>query len=258
VKQLLFVELTRPEKQQGKFDAAVNTLLSLSDVTVCGIATIDVRVKSGTISDLDLELPAQVNILSLSAPSLRTHKIIDENGKQRVNVEFTQDMEGEFRIEVAYEEIVQDLHSEINAPTLLVRGAEVEQGRIAVEALSAVEVLPAKAEQLSSLDPVEPLRISIPAAGVHYSFSKLYANQAGQEPYVSLPYSRDSGTVFTDLLSGLATLMFCAGLFSLTKKREQKAFAAIAGGAAVAGLLVGYWRFDARPCLSAPSAQLLQ
>ncbi|MFN8390049.1 MAG: hypothetical protein U0136_07140 [Bdellovibrionota bacterium] len=151
----LVVELTKPEKQQGKFDAGVNTLVSLSDVTVRGRATVDVHVKSGTISDLELELPAQVNFLSLSAPSLRNHKLVDENGKQVINIEFTQDMEGEFRVEVAYEQIVQDANSDVSVPTIQVRGAEVEQGRIAVEALSAVEVLPAKAEQLSSLDPAE-------------------------------------------------------------------------------------------------------
>ena len=151
----LMVELTKPEKQQGKFDANVNTLVSLSDVTVRGSASVDIHVKSGNISELDLEMPPQVNFLSLNAPSMRTQKLVEESGKHILHIEFTQDMEGEFRAEVAYEQIVTDANSDVGVPTLLVRGAEVEQGQIAVEALSAVEVLPAKAEQLSSVDPSE-------------------------------------------------------------------------------------------------------
>ena len=72
-----------------------------------------------------------------------------------VTVEFTQEMEGQLRIEVAYERITTDGESELSVPTLNVLGAEVEQGQIAVEALSAVEVRVAAAEQLSSLDPAE-------------------------------------------------------------------------------------------------------
>ena len=62
-------------------------------------------------------------------------------------------MEGQFRIEVAYERISPDTDSEIDVPTLTVLGAEVEQGRIGVEALAAVEVQEASATQLSTLDP---------------------------------------------------------------------------------------------------------
>ena len=69
-----------------------------------------------------------------------------------IDVQFTQEMEGQFRIEVTYERIMADGETEVVVPTLAVQGAEVEQGRIAVEALTAVEVQPAGAEQLSSLD----------------------------------------------------------------------------------------------------------
>jgi hypothetical protein len=64
-------------------------------------------------------------------------------------------MEGQFRIEVAYERITADAEAEVSVPTLSVVGAEVEQGRIAVEALAAVEVRVASSNQLSSLDPSE-------------------------------------------------------------------------------------------------------
>ena len=154
-KPALIVQATTPERKQGKFDARVNTLISLGDVTMTGSATVDVNVKSGTIMDLQLELPTNVNFLSLTAPSLRTYKNNQGEKTQVIDVQFTQEMEGQFRIEVGYELIMADGASDVVVPTLSVSGAEVEQGRIAVEALTAVEVQASSVAQLSSLDPGE-------------------------------------------------------------------------------------------------------
>ncbi len=151
----LIVQATSPERKQGKFDAMVNTLISLGDVTMTGAATIEVNVKSGSIMDLQLKLPPRVNFLSLTAPSLRTYKQNSEETGQIIDVQFTQEMEGQFRIEVSYELIMADSIADIAVPTLAVQGAEVEQGRIALEALTAVEVQPSSVQQLSSLDPSE-------------------------------------------------------------------------------------------------------
>ncbi len=151
----LTAEVTKPERKEGKFDAVVDTLVSLSDVTLKGTASVDINVKSGSVAELQLTLPSGVNFLGLTGPSIRTHTVNAEEGGQRIDVAFTQDMEGQFRLEVSYERIVADSESDVNVPTLLVRGAEVEQGKIAVEALSAVEVQASTATQLSTLDPSE-------------------------------------------------------------------------------------------------------
>jgi hypothetical protein len=148
----LLVEAAEPERVQGKFDAQVDTLISLGDVTLTGSASVQVNVKSGRIMDFRIELPDAVSLLSLTAPSLRTYKVNEEDGSQVVDIEFTQEMEGQFRLDLTYERILADAEPEVDVPTLAVRGAEVEQGRIAIEALSAVEVRPAVTEQLSSLD----------------------------------------------------------------------------------------------------------
>jgi hypothetical protein len=150
----LVASATVPERVLAKFDAEVDTLISLTDVTMRGSATVNVNVKSGKLTGLELILPPDVNLLNLTAPSLRTHRVGGDD-ERRVTIEFTQDMEGQFRIEVLYERITADVESQVSVPTLRVVGAEVEQGRIAVEALAAVEVQVASAEQLSSLDPSE-------------------------------------------------------------------------------------------------------
>ncbi|MBF0204210.1 MAG: hypothetical protein HQK67_07820, partial [Desulfamplus sp.] len=61
----LTVQVVPPERKEGKFDAMVYTLISLGDVTMSGSATIDLSIKSGNITELFLELPPKVNLLSL-------------------------------------------------------------------------------------------------------------------------------------------------------------------------------------------------
>ncbi|MCP4660884.1 MAG: hypothetical protein GY856_36245 [bacterium] len=148
----LVVEISTPERQEGRFDAQVDTLISLGEVSLKGSASVELNVKSGRIMELRLALPGGVNLLSLTGPSIRNHTVDDDEGEQWIDVQFTQEMEGQFRLEVAYEQILLDSESELFVPTVAVNGAEVEQGRLAVEALSAVEVQPATIEQLTSLD----------------------------------------------------------------------------------------------------------
>jgi hypothetical protein len=153
----LWVAAAPPEKKQGKFDAQVDTLVSLGDVTMRGAASVDINVKSGVLEALSLRLPAGVNFLGLTAPSLRTHSLKEasKGGEQIIDVQFTQQMEGQFRLELSYEKITSESEAKLQVPTVNVIGAEVEQGRIAVEALSAVEIGEQRRDHLSPLDPNE-------------------------------------------------------------------------------------------------------
>ncbi len=141
-----------PEPVQGKFDAQVDTLISIGDVALKGSATIEVVVKSGAVTDLALRLPSGISVLNISAPSLRSHDIHNDSVGQIATLAFTQDMQGVFRIEVIYEHIMVDGDTHTTVPTISVADADVEHGRIAVEALAAVEIKATTAEQLASLD----------------------------------------------------------------------------------------------------------
>lgn len=149
---VLRVAVTERERERGLFDVQVDTLVSLSDVTLAGSASVSVNVKSGSLTELTLALPAGVNFLGLSAPSLREHRVREDGDRQLVDVEFTQDMEGQFRIEVNYEQITAEGDAELVVPSLHVEGADVEQGRLALEALAALQV---EAQTLERLSPVE-------------------------------------------------------------------------------------------------------
>jgi len=148
----LIVKAAVPKRKAGKFDAQVDTLVSLGEVAMKGSATIEVNVKSGSIMEMMLRLPAGVNVLGLSGPSLRTHQVKAGEEGQTVEIAFTQEMEGQFRLDLNYERILTEGLAEFSVPTLHVEGAEVEHGRIAVEALTAVEVKATVTQHLSTID----------------------------------------------------------------------------------------------------------
>ncbi|MCP4898417.1 MAG: hypothetical protein GY906_15695 [bacterium] len=151
----LLVEAVPPERKHGRFDSQVDTLISLGEVTLRGAASVEINVKSGRVMDLELALPKGVNLLSLSGPSLRTHTVEASAEKQQILVHFTQQMEGQFRLELNYEWIMVDGDADVGVPRVTVIGADVEQGRLAIEALSAVEVQATATEQLQALEIAE-------------------------------------------------------------------------------------------------------
>ena len=149
---LLRVQTVSPERRQGKFDAQVDTLVSIGEVTLRASASVEINVKSGSIMSLALDVPSDVNVLALSGPSLRAHTVRADQTGQVIELEFTQEMAGQFRLEVNYERITSDSAVENRVPTIRVRQADVEHGRIAIEALSALEIQAVTVAELSSLD----------------------------------------------------------------------------------------------------------
>jgi hypothetical protein len=148
----LTVATMAPIRKQGKYDAQVDTLISLGEVTMRGSAGIQIDVKSGSVVDLNLVVPSGVNVLNVSGPSLRNHQVTSQEDMQNIEVEFTQEMTGHFQLEVNYEYILNDGQSELAVPTIHVASAEVQHGRIAVEALTAIEIQAQKTLQLSTLE----------------------------------------------------------------------------------------------------------
>ncbi|MGF1528307.1 MAG: hypothetical protein ACFCBW_16135, partial [Candidatus Competibacterales bacterium] len=67
----LLVDIEAPERQRGVFDAQVDGLISLGEVTLRGDVGVDIDVKTGTLLALALTLPGDVNVLGVSGPALR-------------------------------------------------------------------------------------------------------------------------------------------------------------------------------------------
>jgi hypothetical protein len=143
--------IARPH-EAGRFDARIDTLVSLGDVTTTASAAVDVHIKSGSLSELSVALPEGASVLEVSAPSLREHRVEDVGGHPTVHMWFTQEMEGDLRVELRWERIASANEADVAAPMAHVEGVDVEQGRIAIEATAAVEVAAREAEGLSPMD----------------------------------------------------------------------------------------------------------
>lgn len=148
----LTVKPSEPERLKGKFDIVADTLISLGDVSVHGSAILDCHVKSGQVDQMTVQLPAHVSLLHVAAPSMRTHQTELTDGVLQIQIYFTQQLEGQFRVELDYESIIEIQESKLEIPLPLVVGAEVQQGRIGVEAVSAVEIAPYQVDHLTLLD----------------------------------------------------------------------------------------------------------
>ena len=149
----LRVQVVPPEKKQANFEASVDTLFSLSDVAMKAAASVRVHIKSGATDHLRLALPLEATLLSLTAPSKRDHQVETVDGRQEIAVHFTQELEGEFSLEVEYEVLTaSEKDAELTAPMLSVLDAEPEQGRIAIEALTAAKISALEETRLSTVD----------------------------------------------------------------------------------------------------------
>lgn len=149
---LLTAQAVLPERKAGQFDVQVDTLISVGEVTLKGSASLEFNVKSGGVMALELPLPKAVNLLSLTGPSLRTYRVNAEGDSPHIEVEFTREMTGQFRLQAQYEQIMTQMGAPVFVPTLRVKQAEIEHGRIAVEALAAVEIQTAQLDNLSALE----------------------------------------------------------------------------------------------------------
>lgn len=139
-----------PEKKPARFDASVETLVSVGEAALRGCAIVQLDVKSSAIGELSLALPPDVTLLGLSGPSIREHTVVASEGAQQIAVMFTEEMEGRCRIELSWERLFPGDRASV--PLVTVGGADVEQGRVAVESLSAAEVKAAAASNVTAID----------------------------------------------------------------------------------------------------------
>ena len=87
---------------------------------------------------------------------------------------------------------------------------------------------------------LDPLRINVPTAGVHYAFEKLYANQSDQEAWIALPYASAAGAAVGRLTSAFGALLFWigVGLFFRPDPRLPRLPPRLGLAGAGAGLLI--------------------
>jgi len=75
---------------------------------------------------------------------------------------------------------------------------------------------------------VTALRIAVPTSGVHYRFTKLYANQSNDAPSFQLAYASHGGAVTSEVISVVATLALWLGLL-LWRRRVVRSVRSLRG-----------------------------
>ena len=98
---------------------------------------------------------------------------------------------------------------------------------------------------------IQPLRLTVPTAGVHFGFEKLYANQSGQETWFELPYASPTGAVLGNTISLAGTLLFWLGigLYLQQPVRRVAAASISAIGLVILIAAIGVYHVSAAPTL---------
>jgi hypothetical protein len=89
----------------------------------------------------------------------------------------------------------------------------------------------------------QPLRINVPQRGIHFSFEKLYATQAPEDPFVRIGYTSASGYRLGELLGLAGIVLVWAGIFALGSTQiavpRRAAIAAMGAGGLMVLIAIG-------------------
>jgi hypothetical protein len=83
---------------------------------------------------------------------------------------------------------------------------------------------------------LDPLHISVPSAGIRYSFEKLYANQSDGDTWMALPYAPRAGSLLATGAGIVGALLLWVGLGLLLRpdpRVPRRGAAGLAAGGAV-------------------------
>lgn len=151
----LIVQLEKPQKDEAKFDSTVNTLYTIEEGILKARSSVDITVKSGVLKEISFTFEKETTILDLVSPSLLKFVEVELEGGKNVNVQFTQAMEGSFRIDISFETLLDTKKTSVNLHPVKTQKAEVERGYIGVESLTTVEVITEKSEEIQEIDTKE-------------------------------------------------------------------------------------------------------
>jgi hypothetical protein len=138
--------------REVRFDASVQTLYHVKEGALVGFASIMVELKSGREDKLVLSLPAEVNVLDVTAPSLNRHETVELDppvaGRKGLEIRLTRAVEGAIPIDIEFERLLEKETASLSLPDVRVLSADVEEGSFGVTADAGIEVQPGEARDL--------------------------------------------------------------------------------------------------------------
>ena len=134
------VRLKQPQKEAAKFDVQTSTLLTLDEGALRGQASADVTIKSGRFKELVFRLDPSMTVLDVVAPALLKFNETEAGGARVVTATFTEEMEGTLRVGLSFERILDRETKRLDLAPIIVTGADVQRGHVALASSAAVEL----------------------------------------------------------------------------------------------------------------------
>lgn len=163
----LTARLVEPRAEAPRFDATTTTLVTIDEGVLRGESVIDLGVKSGAVRELELVATAATNVLDVVAPSLLGFSTEPSRpGEQTLRLRFTEELTGQVRVGVRFERLLDPGSRNIALAPVVVSGAEVQRGHVAIESTSALEVETVSADGIRPIA-LDELPRSLRSATVH-------------------------------------------------------------------------------------------
>lgn len=144
-------------EKETKVFGELRTLLAIGEGMVRGTATAVYTIHGQGADTFRIDLPAEVNILDVSAQGVREWKIEDGDGEgagRVLGVYLNHRAKGTYAFQVTFEKDLGDASAEMAVPTFVLRDVLRDRGFIAVAAATNVEIIPGG--DLLNATPVDP------------------------------------------------------------------------------------------------------
>lgn len=125
--------------------ARTETLITLGEAALQGRIDIEYSVTKAPVASFTILLPATVEVLGVTSDRPQSHQVIRDGEHKRLVVDFLAAREDAFPLSVTFEAKMDETLGTYRIPDVHPIGVEREQGSLALQALTSVEVQPTAA-----------------------------------------------------------------------------------------------------------------
>lgn len=157
-----------------------NMITFISDGIIKTTALLNYKVMQGRISRLEIELPANANLLAVKGDNIKSWDLKQGENKQVLEVELSQEVKDSCELRLEIEESKSDTGQVYKLAQITTIGADRQSGHIAVVPPDDLKIQPLEKTGLSQIDPAQlPEKLT---EIVHDRISLAY--QYSQQPVV--------------------------------------------------------------------------
>lgn len=129
-------------EEKTRITSSQHNLLHFKEGFVSGINNYNLKIKGGAgIASLSFQLPEKIRILKVENKLIEDWKLVEGNGKRRLEIVFKSRIRGSTDLVIEFEEDIQNLKDEnYNVPEIILNDAEQSFGFLGIGCLQTLEV----------------------------------------------------------------------------------------------------------------------